>query len=230
MIKAILFAIVIPCLVYSQEANNLAGAHYEKGMVYYKNSETTKARAEWEKSLELCKDYDKSVGALKKLEEEKYIDDPEDSFNGIVKEFFEKGLVFYRQGENKKALAEWKQGLEINPNSKQLKDFTSKVEVKNEVETAENAKNLKSEEKKTQKEEKKKSSTTKSSTVQEKPVKSIDEKKVSELYYSGLKLYKQGKLEEALIVWKQVLKLDPESQKTKKNIEKVNNELKQGEK
>jgi tetratricopeptide (TPR) repeat protein len=216
--KIVLLTIFFIRFLYADESVDLAKIHYEKGLVYYKNNEVERAKAEWQKSLEFCKDYEHSIKALKSLEEEKFIENPNDSFNKIIKDFFEKGLSYYRTGDFKKAVEEWDKALELSPKNNQILTFIEKTKIKNEVEEV----------KKVEKSEKVKEVREVEETkkvVEEKKTKTvknpIDEKKVSELYYAGLKCYKQGKISEAIELWKQVLKLDPNNEKAKKNLEKL---------
>ena len=48
-----------------------------------------------------------------------------------------------------------------------------------------------------------------------------EKKAIDNLYYAGMRYFKQGKLAEAKSKWEQVLRLDPLHVKAKQNIEKL---------
>ncbi|MFH1824335.1 MAG: tetratricopeptide repeat protein [Candidatus Firestonebacteria bacterium] len=236
--KIALFIVCFISFSYSQETSDLSKIHYEKGLDYYKNSELDKAKAEWQKSLEFCQGYELSIKYLKILEEEKFIEYQKDSFNTIIKDFFENGLCYYRKGDFKKAVEEWKQALSLSPDNKQILTFIKKTG--KEVKEAEEVKKVNPAPSGGAWVNPAPSggawvnpapsggawvNPAPSGITKVKKEKTVDEKKVSGLYYMGLKYYKQGKINEAIELWEQVLKLDPNNEKARKNLEKTRNLL-----
>ena len=140
-----------------------------------------------------------------------------------AREFFEKGLVSYRKGDVSGAEAEWKKALKVAPSNPQIKKFLLRVEPEN---SALKEPVLSKKERIKQKHSADPVKQERQEARKESRV-SPDKKKADDLYYDGLRLYKQGKIEDAVSCWQQALKIDPENQKALKSLEKYG---KKGEK
>jgi tetratricopeptide (TPR) repeat protein len=209
-------ALAICFMLLSLTAPELAKQHFDAASGFYKQNDVLKAKAEWKKSLEYEPGFEPSLLGLQALEKEEFKEDSNNSYNGAVKEFYEKGLVFYRKGEYCKAGDEWEKALGLCPENKQIKAFLKSIKP-----------DVKEEKKASEKAASKKQATAKESVknkdeVQAAVVKTgINEKIIDELYYKGLKFYKQGKIKEAKNEWEQVLRLDPSNKKTLNNLKKL---------
>lgn len=89
-------------------AGTPAEQHFLKALEYYKSNDMQKCEAELNISCELEKDFKSSVELKERINKEKFINDTSDPLNDLVKEFYEKGISYYRKGEYKSALKEWK--------------------------------------------------------------------------------------------------------------------------
>ena len=231
MKQFVLLLFFVPLVLTAEQTNPVVNEHYMKGIEYYRANETEKARSEFLKALEIDKNNSSSKIMLAAIDREIYIEDPSDAFKDVVKELFLKGLVYYRAGDNGKALKEWENGLSVSPGNNQLKEFCGLINSKinesaagaKEKQERPRKKTVKKEEKDAKTDVKKGKSTLSKSKI------SVDEKKVSDLYYEGLKLYQQGELKKAIDIWEQVLKMDPDLNKARKNLEKAKKEIAQGE-
>jgi tetratricopeptide (TPR) repeat protein len=206
-----------------------SGEHFRKGLEYYKANASEKAGYEFSKELETNSSHAGSKKMLEKLEQEIYQDEPEAAYKDVVKEFFYKGLAHFRAEDKEKALAEWEQGLALSPKNKQLLKFCVLVRKDSSEKTA----TPKAQVPEGRKKQKAPLLTGNAAAVTAEKTagfkKRPDEKKTAALYYEGLRAYQQGELKKAVDIWEQVLKLDPDLSKAKKNLVKAKNQLKQGE-
>ena len=215
-----------------EQTRTISEEHYQKGMEYYRLNDTDKARSEFLKALETDKTDVNSKNMILNLEREVYREAAGDAFKDVVKELFLKGLVYFRAGEKDKAVSEWEKGLSVSPKNEQLLEFCRLADLKQPeaIKTAGVVKEA------GRKKSAKKDVQVEKVDVQKENIpvittkKSVDGKKVSDLYYEGLKIYRQGNIKKALVIWEQVLKIDPDlSKKRKELIEKAKKELSQGE-
>lgn len=231
--KVLVSLFFVSTMLFCAPIENPADLHYTGGLDYYRLGDTVKAKAEFQKTLELEKMHPGAVNMLLVLEREIFKEDINDPFNSVLKEYFERGLVVFRKGENEKALQEWEKGLAISPANSQLREFIELAKPKAKDGERAEINPVKKEKKSSEHASVKKTSKTDNkSTEAVKPEqkKKVDEKKVSDLYYEGLKAYKLGDLKKAISLWEQVLLLDPDSKKTKRNLENAKNQIVQGEK
>jgi len=220
--------LLFPLLSSAEKFNFVYTEHCQKGLAYYKDNEPEKAGFEFLKALEIDKEDKTSKQMLAALEREIFREEPEDPYKDVVKELYFKGLVYFRAGEKEKACAEWKKGLALNPSNKQLLEFNELVSFTQPDKSPEKSGNFEKEQKTTAKKNGKAAEQKEKNKIFA-PKKSVDEKKVSDLYYEGLKLYKQGDLKKAIAIWEQVLVFDPDLSKARKNLERAKKELKQGD-
>ena len=213
-----------------------AKKHYKTALSYYKRGKYSSALSRLEKAFEWDKDYKaakqlevktkvKLVNiyfkrAIKNYKKNNYVSALED-FKKVIKtdpknktaaryikkinkkmklksgakKHFSDGVELYVNRQYKKALAEFKKALAADPGSRMVKSYISKARL-----------NIK------------KSGRGGGLTAGQK-------EKVKELYYSGLKKYTKGSLEEAIAIWKKALKISPDNIKTLKSIERAQAEL-----
>ncbi len=203
-------------------AESPAQKYFTNAAAHYKNSEIEKARSELLKSLEYDNSNQDAAKLLVEIEEEKFTAN-ESEYIETAREFFEKGLVSYRKGDVSGAEAEWKKALKVAPSNPQIKKFLLRVEPEN---SALKEPVLSKKERIKQKHSADPVKQERQEARKESRV-SPDKKKADDLYYDGLRLYKQGKIEDAVSCWQQALKIDPENQKALKSLEKYG---KKGEK
>ncbi|MFH1074635.1 MAG: tetratricopeptide repeat protein, partial [Candidatus Firestonebacteria bacterium] len=210
----------------AEQINPASKEHYQKGLEYYKTNDSDKARSEFLKALEADNSNEAGKKMLANLDREVYREESEDVFKDVVKELFYKGLISYRSGDKEKALKEWEKGLSLSPNNRQLKEFCSLAGAENSGNSVETEGKKEKERKKPAKKEgpAKKTVPHKEKIPVSKAKKSVDEKKVSDLYYEGVKFYQQGELKKAADIWEQVLKLDPDFDRARKRLNKAKKE------
>jgi len=229
-VKYFIFLMLAGVVVFSDPGETPADAHYMSGLAYYRSGDAAKARVEFQKAIEVEKQHTGSAKMLQVLDSEAFTADPADPFNGVIKEYFEKGLEHFRRGEKDKALQEWERALKISPSNKQLLCFcglaSTSVEKKENPVIAGKISAKIEEKAGSGDNEPKKQKQVNSGTE---PKNKIDEKKVSDLYYEGLKAYKLGDLRKAIKIWEQVLLLDPGLSKARRNLENAKKQLVQGE-
>ena len=200
----------------SAGADSTAIKYFNNAAEHYRNSEIEKARSELLKSLEYDNSNQEAAKLLVEIEEEKFAA-REGEYTETAREFYEKGLAAYRKGDAAGAETEWRKALEVAPSNPQIKKFLLRVEPDNEA-LKEPALSTKDRTKKKTvpdqaKQERKEA--RKESRI------SPEKKKADDLYYEGLRLYKQGKIDDAVSCWEQALKIDPENQKAQKSLEKT---------
>ncbi len=200
----------------SAGADSTAIKYFNNAAEHYRNSEIEKARSELLKSLEYDNSNQEAAKLLVEIEEEKFAA-REGEYTETAREFYEKGLAAYRKGDAAGAETEWRKALEVAPSNPQIKKFLLRVEPDNEA-LKEPALSKKDRTKKKTvpdqaKQERKEA--RKESRI------SPEKKKADDLYYEGLRLYKQGKIDDAVSCWEQALKIDPENQKAQKSLEKT---------
>ncbi len=197
-------------------ADTAALRYYESAVAHYKNSETDGAKADLLKSLEYDNSNQDAAKLLVELEEERF-SGREGEYNETAREFYEKGLVAYRKGDVAAAGTEWRKALKVAPANPQIKKFLLRVEPEN---AALKEPALSKKEKTKQKVQAESAKQEKRELRKESRI-STERKKSDEFYYEGLRLYKQGKLDDAVSCWEQSLKIDPDNQKTGKALEKI---------
>ena len=209
-------ALTVCAVIMGLTAPELAKQHFDTASGFYKQNDVEKAKTEWKKSLEYDANFEPSILGLQTLEKEEYKEVANGTYNASVRDFYEKGLASYRKGEYLKAGEEWEKALGLCPENKQIKTFLKSI--KPDIK----------EEKKTSEKISLKKQPAAAENVKEKadlsaaPVKAgINEKIIDELYYKGLKYFKQGKVKEARNEWEQVLRLDPSNKKTMNNLKKL---------
>ena len=192
-------------------ADTAALRYYENAVSNYKNSEIDKAKTELLKSLEYDNSNQDAAKLLVEIEEEKF-SGREGEYNETAREFYEKGLVLYRKGDAAGAEAEWRKALKISPDNGQIKKFLARVAPQDASlkENRPSRKDLARQKAPVGEEKQEKKAAKKEARV------SPEKKQADDLYYEGLRLYKQGKVDEAVSCWEQVLKIDPDNQKASK--------------
>ncbi|MEI7905348.1 MAG: tetratricopeptide repeat protein [Candidatus Firestonebacteria bacterium] len=213
MIETILAAVL---LAVSPVDTEIAGKHYLQALEFYGKSEITRTAAELTLSLEVDPGFRKSLELKERLEKEKFREGPENG-GEIAREYYEKGLQYFRKGDKARAAVEWRKGTEACPFNLQFKEFLLQTE---REKTASSVKKEKPAPKAAA-EEKKKGPKTANPVLPAKHFTAAEKEKIESLYFEGLKLYKLGKPAEALSKWEQVLKLDPLHKKAKQNIENI---------
>ena len=114
-----------------------------------------------------------------------------------IQKYFETGLDFYASGEYEKAIREWDNVIQASPLQRQVYEFISKA--KEKVNREED---------------------------QAKNIEILKQQKISGLYNQAVILHTQGKFEESIGVWKQLLELDPANKEAKEYLNKVTDEYK----
>ena len=197
-------------------ADSTALNYFKSAAEHYKNSEIEKTRSELLKSLEYDNSNQEAAKLLVEIEEEKFAA-REGEYTETAREFYEKGIAAYRKGDAAGAETEWRKALKVAPSNPQIKKFLLRVEPDNDalkepvLSKKERAKQkpVFDQAKQERKEARKESRV------------SPEKKKADDLYYEGLRLYKQGKIDDAVSCWEQALKIDPENQKAQKSLEKT---------
>ena len=211
-----LAALLICFLAAGALADSTALKYYENAVSNYKNGEIEKAKAGLLKSLECDNSNQDAAKLLVEIEEERF-SGREGEYNETAREFYEKGLAAYRKGDAAGAEAEWRKALKIAPDNRQIKKFLSRVAP---GEAAPKEPVISGKEKAKQRRPLDQAKQEKREARKESRI-TPEQKKADELYYEGLRLFKQGKADEAISCWQQSLKLDPDNQKTSKALEKV---------
>jgi len=114
-----------------------------------------------------------------------------------IKRYFEKGLDLYTTGKYEKAIEEWNKVIQSSPLQNQVYTYIKKAE-----------------EKVRKKEE------------QTKTMKILQKQRILELYNEAVIAHTKGKFEEAIKLWNEILKLDPDNKEAKEYLNKVTEEYK----
>ncbi len=223
-------------LKISQDAQNAMN----DGEQYFQNKQYGDALEKFNLVLDLNKD-DKNAQAYKKkvlIEGKKQ-----------ASEWFNQGMEYYDKGDLKRAYIRFSSVVEIDPNHKEAKDMRDRVsneidrksiklyrtgvtyyengDYNSAIKTFQEVLDLKNNYKDTRillaKAQRKYAKLT------EKDREAV-KKKVQVYLYNGIKLYQDGKLEEAIDEWNKVLEIDPGNSKVKSYINRAKYKLKQLEK
>ncbi|MEK6645425.1 MAG: tetratricopeptide repeat protein [Candidatus Firestonebacteria bacterium] len=244
----VVFLILTVCnLCYSDDLGDPVARHYQKGLEYYKESLLDKAKAEWEIVLNINSEHKLTIEALNNLKLEIYKAEENDPFSKSICEFYEKGMKYYRCEEYEKAIKEFEQGLNLNSIQPQVKNFYNKckekiagvnfsgesqakvVDAESDVVKPENQSVTIKQVSRDKNKSRVSPKTKQDAKVQLSQAKTDKAKiAIDELYIQGLKSYQQGKYEDAVNAWEQVLALEPTNEKAKKNLKTVKNKIGRG--
>jgi tetratricopeptide (TPR) repeat protein len=158
--------------------------------------------------LEVRPDYKDARNLLKEMEREK-----EETKVVVTKqderkaeELYDQGVALYREEKLQEAVRVWQKAVEINPEFVEARVFLSKAETK--------IRNLE------------KYASAKSDKQGSKKELSEDLRiKVKKHYLDGINYYMAGLYKEAISEWEEVLKIDPDYENVRINIERAKNRL-----
>ena len=216
--------------------------HIQKGFEQYPQSEAPQAKEECNKCLAIDPQNKPAVfRILKNLDEEEAVFfAPQEPYCDMIKEIYFSGLASYRAGDYLRALKKWERGLKLVPTHKKLLEFHGKAQKLLGIRRGKSGKEKKAaavsmpvitretikKEEAPPAEAVKPAPPEESKQVPDAPKKDL--KKAEELYRKALIAYKKGDLQEAQRLWEQVLQIDPDSRKTRRNMEKVKAEISGG--
>ncbi|MFC1546169.1 tetratricopeptide repeat protein [bacterium] len=205
--------------------------HYAQGYNFYRTDKLDNAVEEWEKVFTLnpkkseLKEYISLYAGSKKEEIEKRREDIAES-----KAMVNKGLDVLSKNNYKEAVSLFESALKVDPENTLAQKYLEETNLKLEQEQTAKAEAkrkallIEAKQKRLQREEAQKKKPEKKAPVvklsqQEK------EKLVQSLYNKALRAYALGKLEEAMNLWREILKYDPKNEKVLKNMERTEKEL-----
>ncbi len=96
---------------------------FEKVNKYYKESKLSNAIVELQSILELDKENKTAIQMLNNIKEEEFVFDDSKPFQNLVKELYDKGMVFYRKGSYKDAIEKFEKAKELDPTNTFVKRF-----------------------------------------------------------------------------------------------------------
>lgn len=103
--------------------NNLLINKFEKVNKYYKESKLSNAQIELQDILSIDKENKTAGKMLQDIKEEEFIFDDSKPFQNLVKELYDKGMVFYRKKLYKEAIEKFEKALDLDPSNQQVKKF-----------------------------------------------------------------------------------------------------------
>ncbi len=188
--------------------------YYTQALVHYN-------KGEWQETVNACykvlaldpkhkgaKEYlTKAKGELEEIARVKR----EEERRKKIKEYYSKGLGYYQKDRLDKAKKEFQQILALEPKHAGALDYLGRIEVRSRFLEEERRKRglaLARERKKKEKERRRKELT----------------KKISDYFLAGKTLYEDGKLTDARLLFKEVLKLDPQHKGAKDYLAKIEKE------
>jgi tetratricopeptide (TPR) repeat protein len=121
----------------------------------------------------------------------------EEGNKDTIKKHFESGLDSYADGNYEQAILEWNKVIQASPLQRQVYSFIKKAEDK-----------------------------VKKKEDQARSTQELHKQKISELYNQAVILHTQGKFEESINVWREILSLDPGNKEAKDYLDKVTDEYK----
>ncbi|MCD6380030.1 PorV/PorQ family protein [bacterium] len=229
--------------IKSVEKQVLIKRHFKLGLKYYGNNEYLLSRGEWNSLLEIDPDNENAKGYIKKIEEK---------LSKQIDRHRKKAIDFEEAGKLAAALDEWNMIKALNPKHKEaeegaqrLKDRLRAMSVKFDsariklttIDLFEKALNnfstgdySKAEEQlgrvlKIQPDHKEALKLLDRARRRITPLKNEEKEQIRKLYIDGMKHFTQRKYKSAIEVWNKILKIDPDNESIKKNIEEAGKRL-----
>jgi tetratricopeptide (TPR) repeat protein len=105
------------------EKNDIVMAKFEKANKFYRMSNLSGAILELQDIINLDKENKLAKQFIEDIKAEKFIFDDTRPFQNLVKELYEKGMVFYRKGAYKDAIEKFERAKELDPANTQIKKY-----------------------------------------------------------------------------------------------------------
>lgn len=110
----------------SQNINNeknIIMTKFEKANKFYRESKITNAILELQDILNMDKGNESAQKFINEIKAEEFIFDDTRPFQNLLKELYEKGMIFYRKGAYKDAIEKFERAKELDPANAQIKKY-----------------------------------------------------------------------------------------------------------
>jgi len=183
---------------FKQKIKEKSMEYYKRAYQFYERGDFETALSEVERSLEWDPKNVNSIKMKNFIENKLKINFYKETKKDIKDEknpYVLSGLNFYIRKNYEKAIKDWEQALKLEPDNTTIKLYLEKAREKILID-----------DKKTK-------------------VRQIKKEELDKLYYDAINLYTEGRIEEAIMLWKKVLLFDPEDIRSLRNLEKAQLEL-----